>query len=640
MSSPASTEVPDYPRGHSPRELNPNTALYRAQECLYTHGSLRKSRELFELAYQEAEQRGSPADLAAAALGLSGLWVHERRGAAEAAQVQAQQRRALAALPPDGPWALRLTARLQAESVYFKGQPDALLRSLVRARELADPVALAEILNITHHCLLGPEHAQLRAELAAELLRAAASSKRPIDVLLGLFWSSINALLQGDPHTERFLREVEGALAKQPHEAVSFLLAAIRVTQDLRAGDFAHAERAAVTAAELGTRVGDVDACSWLSAQIFSIRWFQGRSAELLTELSDTMNSPAVSALDRAFCAAFAAGSALAQDRHSARAALARLSTPSLGALPSSSTWLTTLRGIAEAAFVLGDNTIAAEVYDLALPYADRPSVASLGATCFGSTAHTLGLAAATLGNLPRAITHFSAASQANLALHRPAAAHSEFLLGHCLLALGDPTGEKHLQTAQQTARRLGMLLPNWSISTARSPASAQPRSSIHLRRSGSTWTVQLGARAVELPHLIGLGYLAVLTANPGQEIVCTELLGGAHLLQRAHPSPTNQALLDDAAQQNYRARIQELSGQEPTPEVTAELTWLLAELSSASALSGHPRNFSDDSERARISVGRAIRRAITQIHRANPVIGQHLSENLHTGQFCCYRLR
>ena len=49
-----------------------------------------------------------------------------------------------------------------------------------------------------------------------------------------------------------------------------------------------------------------------------------------------------------------------------------------LAALPRSSTWLTGIVNIVEAAASLGDAELAREAYSLLEPYADRPAMPSL----------------------------------------------------------------------------------------------------------------------------------------------------------------------------------------------------------------------------------------------------------------------
>jgi hypothetical protein len=94
----------------------------------------------------------------------------------------------------------------------------------------------------------------------------------------------------------------------------------------------------------------------------------------------------------------------------------------------------------------------------------------------------------------------------------------------------------------------------------------------------------------------------------------------------------TEQPVLDRTAVQQYRQRLAEL------PEADPEREWLLAELAASTGLGGRPRRFANDAERARVAVGRAIRRTIAAIGQADQVIGAHLRGCVHTGARCWYR--
>lgn len=74
-------------------------------------------------AARNAASAGGRSALAArAALGLGGVWRREHRLTDETARVEALQRRALAALPPEAEGLrARLSARLAAESAYRGG---------------------------------------------------------------------------------------------------------------------------------------------------------------------------------------------------------------------------------------------------------------------------------------------------------------------------------------------------------------------------------------------------------------------------------------------------------------------------------------------------------------------------------------
>ena len=69
-----------------------------------------------------------------------------------------------------------------------------------------------------------------------------------------------------------------------------------------------------------------------------------------------------------------------------------------------------------------------------------------------------------------------------------------------------------------------------------------------------------------------------------------------------------------------------------------SEADWLVEELRAQTGLGGRSRHFADDAERARIAVGKAIRRALQRISAADPLIGEELRDAIQTGMLCCYR--
>ena len=116
-----------------------------------------------------------------------------------------------------------------------------------------------------------------------------------------------------------------------------------------------------------------------------------------------------------AFAAATATLAATVGDDVPARAALASLRAIGLAALPSTSHWTATMVAVCEAAHALDDAAAAGEAYDLLLPFADLPVMASLAVACFGSAHRPLGLAALTLGRVDVAAAHLEAAVAADL---------------------------------------------------------------------------------------------------------------------------------------------------------------------------------------------------------------------------------
>jgi hypothetical protein len=108
------------------------------------------------------------------------------------------------------------------------------------------------------------------------------------------------------------------------------------------------------------------------------------------------------------------------------------------------------------------------------------------------------------------------------------------------------------------------------------------------------------------------------------------------------------QPVLDHAAIEQYRQRLSQLRADieelesrnqpERATQARAERDWLMAELTASTGLSGRARRFPDNPERARLAVGKAIRRAIRRIDAADASTGEHLRRTVHTGIRCVYR--
>jgi len=129
-------------------------------------GDLRNSLYWFEAAYAEGERTADAFVMAKAALGLSGLWVHDHRPQLAASLLGARLQHALSVVDPQSTLGLRLRIRAASEADHRTGESTRILAVLDEARAAGDPVALAEALSRAHDCLLGPEHGELRRTLA------------------------------------------------------------------------------------------------------------------------------------------------------------------------------------------------------------------------------------------------------------------------------------------------------------------------------------------------------------------------------------------------------------------------------------------------------------------------------------------
>ena len=615
-------------------------ALADGARAQWTDGDLRASRQHFERAYQLAERAGDVQAMALAALGLAGLWVSERRTVTGAVQQEARLEHVASLLDPNSRLALRIRTRLAGEADYLRGGHEAILAELDTARAAADPELLAEALSLAHHCLLGPEHVQRRRELAVELIKVSFRTRRRSDLLMGLLWQTIDAYSAGDPHAGRHLGELRDQLEQRNHLAVAFVVSAIDVMLAIRAGRLDEAESLVRACAANGDAAGDIDHEWWSGAQLVTIRWYQDRLAELLPVLRDREHSPDLSPVDNSAVAALAVAAAQGGDRRTAASSLRALCGSDLAGLPRSSSWLGTMNGIVETAALLGDADVSARACELLGPYAGLPMVGSLAITCFGSVQHALGVASLTSGHLDQAIDQLRVAVQHNLALaHWPAVVASRRRLAQACQRRGQPgdaeAARSELEIAASEAAALGLRALDEG---AREPAGLVAE----CHRVGRKWRLAWRERDVLMEDSIGMTHLAVLLANPRREILAAELAAGLSALGPAGEGGSAHPVLDQAAITEYRNRLKrldaELDQREPVDtQARAERDWLVAQLASAAGFGGRVRSFPDQGERARVAVGKAIRRALARITEADPILGEHLRQTVRTGVRCSY---
>ena len=165
--------------------------------------------------------------------------------------------------------------------------------------------------------------------------------------------------------------------------------------------------------------------------------------------------------------------------------------------------------------------------------------------------------------------------------------------------------------------------------------------------RHGQHWRIGYGRRTVPVPHSVGMLHLAVLLANPGQDIPALELASGVATLLGS-VTDTGQPVLDQRARSDYRQRIGQLreridlleASDQPDRAAGArtERDWLVRELAGSTTINGRTRSFPNNPERARVAVTRAIRRTLTHVTTADTRLGEHLHDAIHTGARCSYR--
>jgi tetratricopeptide (TPR) repeat protein len=224
--------------------------------------------------------------------------------------------------------------------------------------------------------------------------------------------------------------------------------------------------------------------------------------------------------------------------------------------------------------------------------------------------------------------------------------------------------------SGHETSRNeAGSALTSTEPSTVHALPSGAVKDRAIFQRDGDYWTLGYGQKTVRLRHIKGLSYLRYLLINPGTDIHALELARIATPAgEIAEPdSPTSRStaaelmatgthlgylgnageLLDSEAKKAYQRRLVELREQqeqarelgqvERAEKAEEEIDVLLAELTRATGLKRRSRVAASSSERARQSVTRAIRDALSRITNHHPELATTLERHVKTGTYCCY---
>jgi tetratricopeptide (TPR) repeat protein len=172
----------------------------------------------------------------------------------------------------------------------------------------------------------------------------------------------------------------------------------------------------------------------------------------------------------------------------------------------------------------------------------------------------------------------------------------------------------------------------------------------------GEFWTISYLDRTFRLKDMRGLHYIAHLLTHPNERFHVRELSasvgGDAFSLATSDPSiqlnrEDAPPILDSKAKADYLARLSELRAELEEAEqmndrgraerIRQELEFVNDELSAAVGLTGRDRKMSDQAERARKRVGKAIRSALSGIREHDPLLAHHLMTCIRTGYYCAY---
>jgi hypothetical protein len=261
------------------------------------------------------------------------------------------------------------------------------------------------------------------------------------------------------------------------------------------------------------------------------------------------------------------------------------------------------VRELSVAAIALGDDQLCAQLHDDLFPIVDTCGVNGAVVAFAGSHAHTCGLLAKAIGR----------------------------------------DGSPLLRQARGLYQRLGAT--GWLAEVERQLSASRPETSTRsLRRHGRTWKIEFDGQEATVPHSKGLEDLALILAQPGQDVHVLDLYRSA---DRSGPAGE---LADRQALAAYRQRLTELDHEAAESaehrdigrqsRIEQERAALLDELRRAARPGGRgARSFPTyPAERARKAVAARIRDTIRKLEPDLPDLAAHLDQAIVTGTYCRYR--
>ena len=621
------------------------------------------ARATYRQAADTARSSGAAEQLARAALGYGGRFVWLRAGRDTHLIPLLQDALVLLGGQDD-----RLRARLLARlACARRSEPnrepnDAMSQQAVDlARSLGDPATLAYALEGRFYAIWWPETSSERLSIAHELLAVAASANdaeriQGSHIVAFCAYGEVGRIREAREEAELAYRYAQEL--RQP--AHWWLSSVLRSLPMLLEGQFGGAEALLVGSLQMGRLERDELSSMW--SQLFLLRREQGRLAEV-----EDVNVAAIEAfpwypVHRAERALLLAETGRA---HEAQAVLDELARDGFAAFYRDNGWLLEMAIASEVAARLEDQATAAVLYDQLSPFSELHA-AGWAEGSVGAVSRYLGLLAETLGQIDVAIGHLEHGERFNDRMGaRPWATRTRADLARVLQRRAHADDLSRAATLLATARAeadgLGMAALMRDLETRPETPVADasrrgPTAEHTFRREGDYWLVEFDGRAIRVQDAKGMEHLARLLSAPGREHHVLDLAGGGGTdgpVPRGGTDLDSDALgdagamLDPQAKAEYRRRVDELRADiaqaeewndpERASQAREELEFLARELSGAVGLGGRDRKAASASERARLSVTRAIRRAIDRLRALDPPLGAHLDATIRTGTYCVY---
>lgn len=180
----------------------------------------------------------------------------------------------------------RLLASLASEITWFGERSRRVAmadEALSIAQEHGDPVTLMTVLLDWHAATNTAEMLPRHLETTRQLLDLIDHQRDPLLSVTALQWRFIVTFLAARLDESReMLGEIGRLLDELDHPFLRWWYQVDLASLAMVEGEVARAEQLATDAFQRGEEAGEPDAFTWYAAQIFGVRWFQGRVDELV----------------------------------------------------------------------------------------------------------------------------------------------------------------------------------------------------------------------------------------------------------------------------------------------------------------------------------------------------------------------
>jgi tetratricopeptide (TPR) repeat protein len=338
------------------------------------------------------------------------------------------------------------------------------------ARQLGDPMVLADALGIRQRALWGPDNLEERLAGLAECLRLAAVHRDEDETFWWQSWRSVygwrwwlfhSLVEQGDlTAADRQLTIFEQLTSQSRVPLDQYLLLQLRSMRALMTGRYAQAEEIATQALPIGQRGIYTQGPHQLHVRkLAALRREQGRLAEVTDLLTGLIERNPQVPHWRFHLAWLYAGDGRYPE---ASDLIEELAAHNFTDLPRDNYWIVSLALLAEACWILGATRHTDLLYELLHPYETQHVVPGPHAIYHGSVTHYLGLLATTLSRWDEAESHFEDALATHTRIEAPPfAARTQYAYADMLERRGEAGDEERaLELIGQTlgtAEKLGM---------------------------------------------------------------------------------------------------------------------------------------------------------------------------------------